>query len=55
MRPTTEIKDVVLAQCSERLDRNAVDAVAEVSMQSTENAIRNSSPLANWDTYNAGL
>lgn len=56
MQPDTEIKEVVLCQASENVDSHPLlCALEDTVISSTESAIRNSNPLANWDEYNHGL
>jgi len=55
MRARTAVIDVVGAQLDGIKSEQEVDAILGISLDSTENAIRNFNPIADWDVHNRGL
>jgi len=54
--PRTEVKEAWRVQASENVDsHNLLCAIDEIAVDSTEAAIRNGSPLADWNEYNTEL
>lgn len=53
--PRTVVVDTVAETMDGVKTENQVDAILDSSLSSTEAAIRNSKPLADWDEYNTEL
>lgn len=51
--PRSKVQDTILANVSAGLDRDSVETVEWAAFDSLTQAIRNPSPLANWNEYNA--